>query len=148
MHEWWRPADVLRRRAIMNAACVPDDAASVDRAYVQRLLALSADFPHGARWLLYAFDQACDDHGKPRADWTTFHVPNAYAAQMSAEHPARFVWVASVHPYREDALARLDDALLARRRRAEMVAERNEHRSARSALPRHLRPARSEPACR
>ena len=41
MHEWWRPTDVLRRRMIMNAACVADDAASVDRAYVQRLVALA-----------------------------------------------------------------------------------------------------------
>jgi len=111
MHEWWRPAEVLRRRMIMNAACVPDDAASVDRAYVERLVALSADFPEGARWLLFAFDHACDEQGKPRADWTTFHVPNAYAAHIAAEHPARFMWVASVHPYREDAVTQLDDAL-------------------------------------
>ncbi len=111
MHEWWRPTEVLRRRMIMNAACVPDDAPSVDRAYVQRLVDLAADFPDGARWLLYAFDHAYDDHGKPRADWTTFHVPNAYAAQVAEQHARRFMWVASVHPYREDALPLLDDAL-------------------------------------
>src|SRR5689334_2464210 len=25
MHEWWHPADVIRRKAILNAACVGSD---------------------------------------------------------------------------------------------------------------------------
>lgn len=61
-------------------------------------------FPDGARWLLFAFEQAHDDRGRTRPDWTTFHVPNAYAAQVAAAAPQRFAWVASIHPYREDAL--------------------------------------------
>lgn len=113
MHQWWRPVEVLRRRAILDAACVAPDAPSIDRAYVERLQALAADFPVGARWWLFAFEQACDDSGQPQADWTTFHVPNRYAAQVAAALPQRFAWVASVHPYRPDALARLDQALAA-----------------------------------
>ena len=111
MHQWWRPVEVLRRRAILDASCVAPDAPSIDRAYVERLQALAADFPGGARWWLFAFDQACDDNGQPRPDWTTFHVPDAYAAKVAAALPQRFAWVASVHPYRADALARLEAAL-------------------------------------
>jgi mannonate dehydratase len=111
MHQWWRPTEVLRRRAIMDAACVPADAPSVDRAYVERMQALAEGFPAGARWWLFAFDQACDDAGQPVPDWTTFHVPDAYARQVATAMPARFAWVASIHPYRPDALARLDAAL-------------------------------------
>ena len=113
MHQWWRPVEVLRRRAILDAACVAPDAPSIDRAYVQRLQALAADFPAGARWWLFAFEQACDDAGQPRPDWTTFHVPNDYTAQVAAAMPQRFAWAASVHPYRPDALARLHAALAA-----------------------------------
>lgn len=113
MQQWWHPMEVLRRRVIVDAAGVAADAPSVDRAYVERLLALAADFPDGARWLLFAFDQAHDDRGRPREDWTTFHVPDAYAAAIAATHPRRFGWVASIHPYRDDALARLDPALAA-----------------------------------
>ncbi len=113
LQQWWRPTEVLRRRAILNAACVPADAASVDLAYVARLQALAAGFPEGARWWLFAFDQACSDAGQPMPDWTTFHVPDAYARQVAAALPQRFDWVASVHPYRPDALARLDAALAA-----------------------------------
>ncbi len=111
MHQWWRPTEVLRRRAIMDAACVPVDAPSVDRAYIDRLRALAEGFPAGARWWLFAFDQACSDTGQPVPDWTTFHVPDAYAQQVATALPSRFAWVASIHPYRPDALARLDAAL-------------------------------------
>lgn len=111
MHQWWRPLEVLRRHAILGAACVAADAPSVDRAYVERLQALAAGFPAGARWWLFAFEQACDDAGRPVADWTTFHVPDAYAQQVAAALPQRFAWVASIHPYRPDALARLDAAI-------------------------------------
>lgn len=111
MHQWWRPTEVLRRRAILNAACVPADAASVDLTYVQRLQELAAGFPAGARWWLYAFEMAHDDAGRADPEHTTFHVPNAYAAQVAAANPARFDWVASVHPYREDAVTALAAAL-------------------------------------
>lgn len=111
MQQWWHPVEVLRRKAILNGACVPADAKPVDVAYVDRLRGLAADFPAGARWWLYAFDRAHDDAGRPRADWTTFHVPNAHAAAVAAANPARFDWVASIHPYREDALTALDAAI-------------------------------------
>lgn len=111
MQQWWHPVETVRKRAILGAACIAPDADSIDRAYVERLLALANDFPTGARWLLFAFEQAHDDAGRPRADWTTFHVPDAYAARIAATYTQRFGWVASIHPYREDAPARLDAAI-------------------------------------
>lgn len=111
MQQWWHPVESLRRRAILGAACIAPDAASVDRAYVERLRILAADFPAGARWLLFAFEQAHDDAGRPHADWSSFHVPDAYAAAVARAHAERFGWVASIHPYRDDAVARLDTAI-------------------------------------
>jgi len=111
LSQWWHPVEMLRKRFILNAACVPADAPSVDRAYVERLKALAEDFPAGARWMLFAFDQACDADGRPDPAHTTFHVPDAYAARIAAETPQRFAWVASIHPFRPDALERLDAAL-------------------------------------
>lgn len=114
MTEGWHPLERLRRTAIMQAAGVPGDAlgnGGVDRAYVERLRALAAGFPPGARWMLFAFDRALDDQARERPDWTTFHVPDAYAQQVAAATPERFGWVASIHPLRPDALERLDRAL-------------------------------------
>ena len=113
LSQWWHPGEVLRRKAILNASCVDPDVASVDLAYVARLQALAAGFPEGARWWLFAFEQAHDDAGRPRPDLSTFHVPDEYTARVAAQNASRFDWVASIHPYREDALQRLDTALAA-----------------------------------
>jgi uncharacterized protein len=110
--QWWHPMEVVRRKAILNAACVRGDAPSVDRAYVQRLQSLAADFPQGARWLLFAFEHAHDDTGRAAPESSTFHVPNAYAKQIAAQTPQRFAWVASIHPYAPDAVQRLEQAVV------------------------------------
>lgn len=105
----FQPLERLRHRVILGAAGVAD-AASVDRGYVERYAALAAGFPPGARFWLFAFDHAHDDAGLPRPDWSTFHVPDAYAAAVARANPG-FAWVASIHPYRDDALERLDAAI-------------------------------------
>lgn len=111
MSHWWRPIEVLRRQAILNAACVDGDAGSIDRAYVERLVSLTHDFPAGARWLLFAFDNAHADDGAAQPDTTTFHVPDRYAREVVAAHDERFAFVASIHPYAADALERLNAAI-------------------------------------
>jgi mannonate dehydratase len=111
LYQWWRPVEVLRRKGILNAACVDEAAGSIDTAYVDRLVSLAAEFPPGARWWLFAFDRAHDDAGQPVPAHTTFHVPDAYAQAIARRHPARFDWVASIHPYRADAPVALDAAI-------------------------------------
>jgi mannonate dehydratase len=111
MAQWWHPVEHLRKRMIMGAAGVPADTATVDNTYVTRLAQLASQFPAGARWMLFAFDDALDDAGQVRNGWTTFHVPNAHAQVVARQHPDRFEWVASIHPYRADALQRLDVAI-------------------------------------
>lgn len=111
LYQWWQPFEVLRRKGILNAACVDEGAPSIDRAYVERIATLAGDFPAGARWWLFAFGRAHDDAGRPDPAHSTFYVPDAYAAQVARQHPARFDWVASIHPYRDDAISALDGAL-------------------------------------
>jgi mannonate dehydratase len=106
----FNPVERLRKRAILDASCVGGDAASIDRAYVERLLALAEAFPRGARWLLFAFEQAHDDAGAAHRELSTVHVPDRYAQATAAAHPQRFGWVASIHPYRADALSALRNA--------------------------------------
>ncbi len=54
-----------------------------------------------------AFDYAVDDAGVERPERSTFFTPDAYAAAVACVRPDRFEWVASIHPYRPDALERL-----------------------------------------
>jgi uncharacterized protein len=60
--------------------------------------------------MLLAFDWHHDEHGRRVEALSPFHTPNAYAQRVAHAHPERFEWIASVHPYRTDALAALEEA--------------------------------------
>ena len=102
------PAARARRAFFMNGGCVGEDDDRVDQRMVARLLRLADELPQGAKLMLLAFDATYDPSGKRREDITGFHVPNDYARSLAAAHPARFEWIASVHPYRADAIEELE----------------------------------------
>jgi mannonate dehydratase len=104
------PQGLVRRTFFMNGGCVGDDEDRLDQGMVKRLVHLVEHFPAGAKVMLMAFDFTCDEAGRERRDLTTFAVPNEYARRVAASDPGRFEWVASIHPYREDAIARLEQA--------------------------------------
>ncbi|MBF0630909.1 MAG: amidohydrolase family protein [Magnetococcales bacterium] len=110
MASLWHPLQYLQRLFYLNAGCTDPGSGSVDRQYVQRLLHLMTAFPPGAKVMLLAFDQAHDEAGQPLPERSAFHVPNAYARSLAARDPSRFEWVASIHPYRPDAVVALEEA--------------------------------------
>ena len=105
------PGQYARRLFFLNAGCVHDTAAgSVDRAYVERMQNLIHGLRPGAKLLLFAFERAYDERGAPDLEHTIFHVPDSYARDVAKRHPEDFEWVASIHPYRGDALEALAQA--------------------------------------
>jgi len=94
----------------LNAGCVHDAPGRVDETYVARLLNLVAGLRPGAKVMLLAFDAAVDESGNVRDGDTMFSVPDDYAARVARRHPEHFEWIASIHPYRVDALDRLERA--------------------------------------
>jgi mannonate dehydratase len=100
----------VRRAMFFNAACGGEDEDRLDIAVAERIAHLADEFPAGAKVMLLAFDHAHDPDGTRRDDLTTFAVPDAYAARVARARPDRFEWIASVHPYRRDALAALESA--------------------------------------
>jgi mannonate dehydratase len=111
MDSWAHPFQMAQKRFYFNAACIPDQRDSVDAGYAARLLALMDDLPEGAKLMLLAFDRNVEESGTQRDEHSTFYLPNDYAQALAAKFPGRFEWAASIHPYRSDALARLDLAL-------------------------------------
>ena len=108
---WLNPVERIRRKVMLAAACVDEQAAgSIDLRYVARLNSLIDAFPAGFRMMLFAFDYMVDDAGIEQPTRSTFHTPDAYARSVAVSRPERYGWVASIHPYRADALLRLDDA--------------------------------------
>lgn len=94
----------------LNASCIAGEQ-NVDAQFVARLRMLLDEFPAGAKAMLLAFDYYHDEMGQPDRTRSTFHTPNTYPAQLAQAFPDRFEWIASIHPYRPDALNALKDAV-------------------------------------
>ena len=94
----------------LNAGCVHDAQGRVDEAYVERMRELVDGMAPGFKAVLFAFEAHVGADGAVDWERTSFHVPDRYAAAVAKRHPRHFEWAASIHPYRPDALARLEQA--------------------------------------
>ncbi len=102
------PVQYAQRLFYLNAACT--SSRSVDESYVARLRQLMAGMRPGAKVLLLAFDRTYDDAGALSLAASTFYMPDSHARRIAQEFPRYFEWAASIHPYRSDAVAALEDA--------------------------------------
>lgn len=94
---------------LYRAAVGLDDDDTADADYVAHLLELQAGMNPEGRLLLMAFDQNVGEDGRPRPEASPMYVPDEYVLRLAAEHPALAACV-SIHPYRRDAVERLDRA--------------------------------------
>jgi len=108
------PGQYARRLFFLNAGCVNDASGSVDNAYVDRMRNLidgmRGDKRQGIKVVLFAFERAHHAGGEPDLEHTIFYVPNDYARDVAKKYAEDFEWVASIHPYRRDALEALERA--------------------------------------
>ena len=108
------PTLYARRLFFLNAGCVHDAPGSVDRSYVERMHNLIDGLIEtggpGFKMLLFAFERAHDENGRPNLDETAFYTPDAYTRDIARAHPQYFEWAASIHPYRPDAVDALGRA--------------------------------------
>jgi len=109
MDSLWHPIERIQKVFYLNAGCVRDEP-GMDAAYVQRLLTLHTAFPRGSKLVLLAFDWHYDQNGRRIESLSPIFTPNEYAQQLARQHPAHFEWMASIHPYREDAVEALEAA--------------------------------------
>src|SRR5262249_20451638 len=93
---------------LTNAACA--DRRAADRTFVKRLEELAEAFPAGVKLMLLAFDHHHDSAGRPSPQHSPLYIPDRYAAEIASRLPRRFEWIASIHPYRPDAVEALDAA--------------------------------------
>ncbi|MBF0589287.1 MAG: amidohydrolase family protein [Magnetococcales bacterium] len=102
------PMRYLATKFFMNGGCV--DPKQVDQSYVRRLHALMEAFPSGAKAMLLAFDYAYNESRQLQQEKSHFYTSNSYAAEMAQRYPERFEWIASIHPWRSDAIPALERA--------------------------------------
>lgn len=108
MDSWSHPQLKLQKAFYMNGTCA--DPANIDHSTVAKMTQLVAAMPAGVKLMLFAFDWYRDGGGQVLKENSIFHVSNSYAAHIASQQPDRFEWVASIHPYRPDALDALDQA--------------------------------------
>jgi uncharacterized protein len=107
MDSYLHPVLKIQKNFYMNAGCVKPS--QIDESYASRLAHISSAMPKGFKSMLFAFDWVHDSQGKSQPNKSIFHVSNAYAAEVAKQYNQHFEWVASIHPYRQDALDALDE---------------------------------------
>ncbi|MDH3784953.1 MAG: amidohydrolase, partial [Acidobacteriota bacterium] len=83
---------------------------TADQDYVDRLLSVHRAANPDGKLVVMAFDSYVDETGEVLRDHAAFYTPNEYALTIADRYP-EFVACASVHPYRVDALDRLDEVI-------------------------------------
>lgn len=108
MDSYAHPVLKVQKQFYLNGVCAEDG--NVDASSVQRLLSLSAQMPAGYKSMLFAFDWYRDTQGQPLKAQSIFYIANSYASKLARAYPQYFEWVASIHPYRADAIDALEQA--------------------------------------
>jgi len=107
----WHPIRYAQYKFYLNASCArSQETATIDEGVVQRMLNIHKDLPPGFRYMLLAFDYYYNADGSINRSYSAFHTPNDYAQRLAQVYPDEFEWIASIHPYREDAIAALESA--------------------------------------
>jgi len=83
------------------------DQPALDQAYTRYLLSRIRSAGFLKQVVLLAFDWTHTQRGERDEAHTPFHAPNGYIAQLARQH-GEFLFGASIHPYRPDALDALD----------------------------------------
>ena len=108
MSAFWPPKEYIKYHVFKSAGGI-HSIATADDDYIDRLVRLQRSEPRIGKLLLFAFDYYYTDRGVKVPESSTFYVENEYVLNLSLKYPDVFIPVASIHPYRKDALSKLDE---------------------------------------
>ncbi len=98
----------LEKALFLASGGIVDDE-KMEEHFVERTLSFWRLTNPQGKIVLLAFDQVVDDQGQEVPAQSTFYTPNEWVANI-AKNNADVLFAASVHPYRKDALDRLNAA--------------------------------------
>ena len=110
MESLLHPLQYAQRLFYLNAGCAHDAPGRIDQSYIERMHNLVDGMRPGVKLLLLAFDHNYREDGAVALAATPFYTPNEYAQRMAHSYPEHFEWAASIHPYRADCIAALEQA--------------------------------------
>ncbi len=109
MRSHWHPIKRFQYDVYASGVGLRNEA-TADADYFKRLMQLHRETNPLGKLVLLAFDHYVDENGNERPERSPFHTPNEYVLTMSLVH-GNLVAGGSVHPYRKDAVARLDKTI-------------------------------------
>ncbi|MEK9627805.1 MAG: amidohydrolase family protein [Nitrospinota bacterium] len=101
------PARHVRFLVFKNAAGIHSNE-NADQEFIARLLDLIKSLPKSGRFMLMGFDKHYGPDGKANLERTEFFIPNEYIFSLVEKNPKIFAPMISIHPYRKDALEKLE----------------------------------------
>jgi uncharacterized protein len=110
LQSWLHPLKNLQYEIYAAAAGLSTDMSIPDAAYLDRLLELHRLANPAGKLVLVAFDQHVDEAGREVRERSELYTPNEYVLEVARQNPD-VVACASVHPYRRDAIDRLEAAI-------------------------------------
>lgn len=108
MRSYLHPLNRLELDLYLAASGVTDED-DADAQYVARLLALHRAANPAGKLLVFGFDYQVDAAGREVPEASPFHTPDEYVLRLARENDD-VVACASIHPYRRDAVGRLQAA--------------------------------------
>ena len=107
MQSWLHPIKRLEFSVYASAAGIKN-LDRFDKEWVDRIVRLIQGIKHRGKFRILAFDMRHNEDGSEDLEKTTFYVPNEYVYQLTDDNPGLFLPVISIHPYRLDALEKLE----------------------------------------
>ena len=104
---WWGMHHKIKGDVFLNSVGITD-ITQFDDQYVSRLVSLVEQIPIGGKYQLLGFDYYYTSDAKRSVERSEFYVPNEYVFALANSYPEFFTLAVSVHPYRQDAIERLE----------------------------------------
>ena len=104
---WWGLHSKIKGDIFIHSSGVID-VERFDQQYVDRLVSLVKSMPVAGEYQLLAFDYYHTADGARSVQNSELYVPNEYVFGIAKQYPQFFSATVSVHPYRKDAVQKLD----------------------------------------
>jgi len=104
---WAHPIERIKTLIYLSASDITDLTRAGEQ-YADRLARLIRNSPGRGKHYILAFDYNRGPGCVLNEDKSPFYVSNDYAVTLAAKHPDIFIPAVSVHPYRTDAVERIE----------------------------------------
>lgn len=104
---WWGLHSKVKGDVFVHSSGIVD-IERFDQQYVDRLVSLVKGIPVAGKYQLLAFDYHHTPDGIRSIERSELFVPNEYVFELTKQHPEFFTAAVSIHPYRKDAVQKLE----------------------------------------